>query len=318
MNTTNSNDQVINFKHNYVAKELNNETLHVRNAELDLYLWRCPYGKNELVFEGYAKCEGGIKHFVLRYDKVSFNKAKFDLLKYGIFSPRPYQLAQSCDGSITSCALGLFVRFCRDCGHDADALYRAAYPDERKNDWSITVATAEWQDVAYPSQWDEKAKAGLLESLHEVNYHSLAGEISDLVEIWRFDGEKTLIAPDGKQFEFATISLLTAESKSPGIKAKTARERAVVFLRMLRGAHEWSSGYERKIDDCFEMNDGDDVVRHTVAIAEAIPTIKNLLMHHYNVDEQCYLRWKQFAETHPESKQPLLGLESKNAICQKN
>jgi len=299
-----------NFKHTFTAKELNNETLHHRIAEFDLYLWRCPYGKDELVFEGYAKCEGGIKYLVHRYDKVSFNKAKSDLLKYGTFSPRPYQLAQSCDGSITSCALALFVRFCRDCGHDAEKLFRAAYTDGRKTDWNKTVATAEWEGVAYPARWDTNATAGLLKSLHEVNYHSLAGEISDLVKIWRFDGQEKLSAPDGKRFEFAPISHLTAESKSPGIKAKTARERAVVFLRMLRGAQEWSDGYERKIDDCFEMYDGDDVVRNTIAIAEAIPAVKNLLIRHRNVGEQCYLRWKQFAETNPESNQPLLGLDN--------
>lgn len=296
-----------NFKHTFTAKEFENEILHHRIAEFDLYLWRCPYGKDELVFEGYAKCEGGIKHLVHRYEKVSFNKAKADLLQYGTFSPRPYQLAQSCDGSITTCALALFFRFCRDCGHDAEKLFRAAYTDGRKMDWNEVVTTAEWEGVAYPARWDEKAKAGLLESLHEVNYHSLAGEISDLVKIWRFDGQEKLIAPDGKRFDFSPISLGVSAIKSPAAKVKTARERAVVFLRMLRGAHVWNDGNERKIDDCFEMYDGDDVVRNTVAIAEAIPNIKNLLLRHRNVGEQCYLRWKKFAEKEAQ-KNPELPL----------
>ena len=34
----------------------------------------------------------------------------------------------------------------------------------------------------YPSQWDAEATTGLLESLHVVNYHSLAGVVSDRLE----------------------------------------------------------------------------------------------------------------------------------------
>lgn len=44
------------------------------------------------------------------------------------------------------------------------------------------------------------------------------------------------------------------------------------------------------------MNDGDDVVRDIVAIAEAIPAVKRLIIYHRNIGEACYLRWKQFAE----------------------
>lgn len=168
------------FNHTFTADELPNEDLHERTTEFDLYLWRCPYGQNELVFEGYAKCKGGIKHLIHRYKKVSFNQAKADVLQYGHFSPRPYQLAQPCDGSTTTCALALFVRFCRDCDHAAAALLRAAYPDERSMDWNDIVATAEWEGVVYPARWDEQAKAGLLESLHEINYHSLASVVADL------------------------------------------------------------------------------------------------------------------------------------------
>ena len=44
------------------------------------------------------------------------------------------------------------------------------------------TAAADWQGVAYPSQWDAEATTGLLESLHAVNYHSLAGIVSDRLE----------------------------------------------------------------------------------------------------------------------------------------
>lgn len=171
--------------HFYTVSELT-ETLRVQTSEFSLYLWRCPYGRDEVVFEGYAKCPGGIKCLVWRYEQgVSLATAKADLLEHGCFSPRPYQLAQACDGTITSCALALFVRFCRDCGHDAEALMRAAYPNEKRHDLKDPVAFADWQGVAYPAQWDAAAKAGLLESLHAVNYHSLAGEVVNLPVIKR-------------------------------------------------------------------------------------------------------------------------------------
>lgn len=170
----------IDFQHVYTVGELA-ETLRVQTGEFSLYLWRCPHGQDEVVFEGYIKCPGGIKFLVWRYEiGVALATAKADLVEHGYFSPRPYQLAQACDGTVTSCALALFARFCRDCGHDANALMRAAYPNEKRHDLDDTVAFADWQVVAYPAQWDEAAKAGLLESLHAVNYHSLAGQIVDL------------------------------------------------------------------------------------------------------------------------------------------
>lgn len=172
--------EIIDQHHTFTVGELK-ETLKEHSPKFDVYLWRCPYGKNEVVFEGYAKCPGGIKYFVWRYEQgVSLHTAKADLLEHGSFSPRPYQLAQACDGSVTGCALALFARFCRDCGHDAESLMLAAYPNEKRHDLNDTVAFADWQGVAYPAQWDERAKAGLLESLHAVNYHSLAGLVVNL------------------------------------------------------------------------------------------------------------------------------------------
>jgi hypothetical protein len=170
----------LNYDHTFTVGELP-QPLAVRSAGFDLYLWRCPYGQNEVVFEGRAKCLGGIKYLVWRYENgVSLNTAKADLLEHGCFSPRPYQLGQACDGSITACALALFVRFCRDCGHDDEALMRTAYPNEKRGDLNEIVEFADWQGVAYPAQWDEQAKAGLLGSLHAVNYHSLASEVAGL------------------------------------------------------------------------------------------------------------------------------------------
>ncbi len=155
---------------------------HSKN--FDLYFSPCHYGKNEIVFEGFVKVDGGVKHLTFRYESVSVLGAFADTLEHGIFSPRPYQLGQACDGSITECALALFARFCRELGHSATTLHRDAYPDEnrRRPNWPELTAAADWQGVAYPSQWDAGATAGLLESLHAVNYHSLAGVVSHRLE----------------------------------------------------------------------------------------------------------------------------------------
>ena len=65
-----------------------------------------------------------------------------------------------------------------------------------------------------------------------------------------------------------------------GGHAKDAYERAVVVLRMLAGEKEWSDGYERKLDDCFEMSDGEQVCGWLIEFAEADPRIQDLLENH--------------------------------------
>jgi len=151
-----------------------------RTDRYDLYFWPCPYGQNEVVFDGFSKCDGGLRHLVHRYVRTDLNLAMLDVDTYGHFSPRPYQLGQACDGSITECALALFVSFCRERGFSPDELHRAAYPKEELPAWDDVLSAADWQGVAYPKQWDEKAKSGLLESLHEINCHSLAAIVSEL------------------------------------------------------------------------------------------------------------------------------------------
>jgi hypothetical protein len=156
--------------------------LHSRSPIFDLCFWPCPHGKNEVVFEGYIKVKNGLKHLVSRYERISILDAFSEVAEHGFFSPRPYLLGQSCDGSINACALALFARFCRDEGHSIELLYRQAYPEDKQPDWPELIRFAEWQEVAYPQKWDAEAVAGLLTSLHEINYHSLAGVVSDLAE----------------------------------------------------------------------------------------------------------------------------------------
>jgi hypothetical protein len=105
-----------------------------------------------------------------------------------------------------------------------------------------------------------------------------------------------LISPDGDWFKLSPISKESAESQRHAIHAKTAQERAVIVLRMLIGEREWSDGWERPFDDCFEMNDGDEVVRHIVEIANAFPEIKQLICRHRSVGESCFANWEKSAK----------------------
>lgn len=73
-----------------------------------------------------------------------------------------------------------------------------------------------------------------------------------------------------------------AERDRHALRARTSFQRAVIVLRLLMGEREWSDGYERRLDDCFEMGDGDEVVRHLLVFAEADPRIERLLNSHRN------------------------------------
>ena len=164
------------------------ETL-VMDDQYCISIWVCSYGHSEYVVDAYLKVEGGMKHLVRRYPRQRFTRegalsqAKIDLKK-GYFSPRPYKLGQACDGSISACVMSLFKQFCDAKGVNPIALYRDAYQkyDGVKYidpDFTNEVRFADWEGVAYPEQWDEKAIAGLVESLTEVNNHQLAGLITD-------------------------------------------------------------------------------------------------------------------------------------------
>lgn len=165
--------------HAITASQLNG-LLQDRTEQEDLCFWPCPYGHNEVVCEGFVKCEGGLRHLVHRYEKVTIHEAALDALEYGTFSSRPYQPGQACDGSITECALALFVHWCRHTQHCPGTLYREAYQREQTPRWDELIVAAEWQGIDYPSEWDGRMRARLLASLHEINYHSLVGVVSEL------------------------------------------------------------------------------------------------------------------------------------------
>ena len=100
-------------------------------------------------------------------------------------SPRPYRLGQACDGTINSPVLFALKVACAALGLEPDRLYKKAYPERGDNPpiWSDCRRHAEWQGgVELPTSWDDAAIGGLIESLHEINFHSLAAEVSDAAE----------------------------------------------------------------------------------------------------------------------------------------
>lgn len=48
---------------------------------------------------------------------------------------------------------------------------------------------------------------------------------------------------------------------SEGTRVKTAEERAAIAAKLLKGVREPNEDLGRRFDDCFEMDDADDVVR---------------------------------------------------------
>jgi len=132
------------------------------------------------VSECLLRVQGGVLHAVQRYVKrPSRQQLRADTREHGVESPRPYQLGQYCDGSITPAVIALYVDFCQRRGLDPAALYAAAYPDrEERETFTSTVELAEWEGVAYPNSWTDEAVQGLLRSLEAANMASLIDEVT--------------------------------------------------------------------------------------------------------------------------------------------
>jgi hypothetical protein len=153
------------------------------STTFDLRFHPSPFDSLQTELIGVVKVEGGIKYLVSQYRIINSDHVLKEIHERGFFSARPYQLGQACDGSITVCVLALFYRFCQEGGKLPNQFLRAAFPTQDiRPHWPDVLATAEWQGVAYPAKWDAGACAGLVKSLHEINYHALAGIISALTE----------------------------------------------------------------------------------------------------------------------------------------
>lgn len=101
-------------------------------------------------------------------------------------SARPYKLGQSCDGTIDDCVHALFIKYCLSRGLDPAAIYGEAYGEREpgavkiyREDIPVVLEAAEFQGVAYPLSWGPEEFAGLIESLTEINNHSLVQVVEE-------------------------------------------------------------------------------------------------------------------------------------------
>ncbi|WP_013335108.1 hypothetical protein [Gloeothece verrucosa] len=135
------------------------------------------FSNNNYLVEAFLKLTGGIHHLVRRYEKKPSIKQILSDAKKAIFSKRPYTPGQACDGSITTSVLALFKNFCDYFSLNPTKLYQQAYPTDEPisiDQYKQVVEFAQWQGgVEYPTTWDKTAIFGLIESLREINYHSL-------------------------------------------------------------------------------------------------------------------------------------------------
>ena len=99
------------------------------------------------------------------------------------FSLRPYKLGQSCDGTIDICVHGLFSLWCKAIGLNPLELYLKAYGEDGHSDldyeWMEKQAIKE--GVELPKVWGDSEFNGLIESLTEINNHSLVGVLLEII-----------------------------------------------------------------------------------------------------------------------------------------
>lgn len=199
------------------------------------HFWRCSR-TGELVYEAYLKVPGAVKHTVFRdWDKAHLEHLteiqrdhylRNYLSSLDWDSPRPYQLGQSCDGSINGCVYALFEHWCSAFGHDPAELYHSAYPDEDRRAYSPGGHDlADWQGVAYPAQWDEAAFNGLMESFTNINHHSLRSYLEDEFQGTRFTDDPT----PAPSFDIPFPLHPTRHPENQELRTKNQEPRTLMF-----------------------------------------------------------------------------------------
>ena len=155
------------------------EVAHYRSAQHDVWI-----GENHghLILEGFVKTGDALKHLVLGVENSCLKAAVGLVLRYGRRVKRPYRLGGACDGSIDAPVMALFLDFCARHGLDAAVLYARAYPDDRPLEQGASADFARWQGVLIPYAWTAACFAGLLESLTEINNHTLRGVLDEAAE----------------------------------------------------------------------------------------------------------------------------------------
>jgi hypothetical protein len=82
---------------------------------------------------------------------------------------------------------------------------------------------------------------------------------------------------------------------SAATKAKSARARATIAIRMLKTARQLG----RSFDDCFEMFDGEEVVRWILFRAQTDAELARI------ITERGFGNWFAYADKTPEQKELL-------------
>ena len=134
------------------------------------------------VSEAWVRATAGLRHQVMRWHKrPRITEIRAECVGAGFFTKRPYVLGQACDGSIDAPVMALYADFCRARKLDPIKLLQLAYDDESDctlESFAVMRLLADWQGTVFPKRWDSRAIAGLLTSLHAINYHQL----TELVE----------------------------------------------------------------------------------------------------------------------------------------
>lgn len=131
--------------------------------------WLRPGDKAKMVTKIYQIKDAIIQELWVNKRKVMSTKSK-----------RPYKLGQSCDGTIDTCVHALFIEYCHSKKLNPYELYHQAYPDSEKTYYNENIqqeilAEAFKQGVCILKHWGKKEFDGLIESLTEINNHSLVG-----------------------------------------------------------------------------------------------------------------------------------------------
>lgn len=168
---------------------MENFETHVDKVTDHFILWMGRDLRNRhWVYEITLRVKGGVRHVINRLARrpAEARCVRF-ACQYGVFSRRPYQPGQACDGSITTVALTLYYTLCEALQIDSLALLRRAYPDEEwtERDRAVTCERGLWEGIATPLIWDAAAIEGVLDSLTAINYHSLNSVLSEQVDAIR-------------------------------------------------------------------------------------------------------------------------------------
>lgn len=149
-----------------------------------IFLWMRYQPSGQIWYvEAFARCSGGIKHFLEAYAgelPPSADLIISDALGHGNFSPRPCRLDGNIDPSMCHCVLALLCRFCRERKIDLRELFDQgllSHPRISKTDLAFVVLQGAWEGIAVPDQWSTEAIDALLTALVEVGYEELAGRL---------------------------------------------------------------------------------------------------------------------------------------------